>query len=75
MTLQTHEILNKITTSMKQLANIYANEQQHMCNTPLDNVYFAGKEKAFREALTEIQRIIAKYEAKEGESWKNSTNK
>jgi hypothetical protein len=74
MTLQTHEILSEITTYMKQMLNIYANEQ-HMCHTSLDIVYYAGKEQAFREALAKTQKIIAKYEEKEGESWKNSTDK
>ena len=74
MTLQTYEMINEITTFMKQMLNIYTNEQ-HMCHTSLDIVYYAGKEQAFREALAETQKIVAKYKEKEDELWKNSTDK
>ena len=64
MTLQTYEIINEITTVMKQLSNIYANEVE-LCSNDLDKVYFLGKERGMLDGVVEIQKIMTKYEARE----------
>lgn len=74
MTLQTYKIFNEITTTMKQLANIYSQDADS-CSDDFDKVYFKGKTRGLLEGVTEVLKIMSKYETQEGKAWKNSINK